>query len=74
MPVTQSPKINKPTETTMNITETTQQKFEKLLLAQREKFAQQEAEKLRFKNKVKEYIAQGYPRIIALSYAKHGIN
>jgi len=58
----------------MNITETKQQKFEKLLVAQREKFAQQEAEKLRFKNKVKEYIAQGYPRTIALSYAKHGIH
>jgi len=53
---------------------TTQQKFEKLLVAQRERFAQQEAEKIRFKNKVKEYITQGYPRIIAMSYAKHGIH
>jgi hypothetical protein len=58
----------------MNITETIQQKAEKLIVAQREKFAQQDAEKIRVKNKVKEYIAQGYPHLIALSYAKHGIH
>jgi hypothetical protein len=56
------------------MSESISQKVENLIAMQRERFAQQEAEKLRFKNKVKEYMAQGFPRIIALSYAKHGVH
>ena len=47
-------------------------KFEHLRNAQMEKLAREDEAKRILKEREKEYIRQGIPRLLAISYAKHG--
>lgn len=49
-----------------------QEKFDKLYNQQMDKFSKEENEKKIYRQKVKELVSSGIPRILAISYAKHG--
>jgi hypothetical protein len=49
------------------------EKFDQLYNDQIARFEKRENEKKLFKEKVKELVESGIPRILAISYAKHGM-
>ena len=49
-----------------------QEKHATAMEQQAERFARQEEEKRLFKAKVQQYVSQGIPKLLAISYAKHG--
>jgi hypothetical protein len=49
-----------------------QEKHATAMEQQAERFARKEEEKRLFKAKVQQYVSQGIPKLLAISYAKHG--